>query len=334
MPYPPATSSDRSTENGDKGLMDRANTRQAHRNRACSASRDVADIIPKQVDPPHTPTAPRSGKISLRLRVPRASHPQRSSWHTASQCITCAPCPPPTEFPAKADLTTPIPKTLLSCSPCYIPILPYSNSLRPCPATKSTPAKAPERLYRRPASQNSSIDMALKLDSEVQEVLAPMMGAMANLPKLEVGDVEGKRRVFGGFLEQMFGSLPAPSDVATKDYHTTTSDGHSLLLRWITKTTGGAPTPTPAVVYAHGGGELPFHPELLGDKAATNSLYPNPGMIMANIEIYNPVMKVLVSLSGVPFLAVEFRSAPEVRTSLHNLSFFFFHQCATGYSKD
>ena len=102
--------------------------------------------------------------------------------------------------------------------------------------------------------------MALKLDPEVQEALAPMMGAMANLPKLELGDVEGKRRIFGGFLDQMFGSLPGPSDVATMDYHTTTSDGHSLLLRWITKKTGGAPTPTPAVVYVHGGGELPFHP--------------------------------------------------------------------------
>ena len=41
---------------------------------------------------------------------------------------------------------------------------------------------------------------------------------------------------------------------------------------------------------------------------------------MANIEIYNPLMKVLVSLSGVPFLAVEFRPAPEVHSYMLSAS--------------
>jgi hypothetical protein len=98
--------------------------------------------------------------------------------------------------------------------------------------------------------------MALKLDPEVEAALTPIIAAMANLPKLAAGDIAGRRQSFAGFLEAMFGGLPVPTDVATTDYHTTTSDGHSLLLRWITKTSGGAGTPTSAIVYAHGGGEM------------------------------------------------------------------------------
>jgi hypothetical protein len=97
--------------------------------------------------------------------------------------------------------------------------------------------------------------MALQLDPEIEAALAPMMAAMASMPKLAAGDVEGRRMAFAGVLGAMFATLPIPTDVTTKDYHTTTTDGHSLLLRWITKTSGAAGTPTSAVVYAHGGGE-------------------------------------------------------------------------------
>jgi hypothetical protein len=38
-------------------------------------------------------------------------------------------------------------------------------------------------------------------------------------------------------------------------------------------------------------------------------------MIMADITLYNPVLINLVSESGVPLLAVEFRLAPEVNLS-------------------
>jgi acetyl esterase/lipase len=98
--------------------------------------------------------------------------------------------------------------------------------------------------------------MALQLDPEIEAALAPMMAAMASMPKLAAGDVEGRRTAFSGVLGAMFATLSIPTDVTTKDYHTTTTDGHSLLLRWITKTPDTAGTPTPAVVYAHGGGEL------------------------------------------------------------------------------
>lgn len=98
--------------------------------------------------------------------------------------------------------------------------------------------------------------MVLQLDPEVQAALAPKIAAMAGMPKLGAGDIEGRRTLFTGMLEAMFGALPIPTDVTTKDYYTTTTDGHSLLLRWVSKTPSAAGTPTPAVVYAHGGGEL------------------------------------------------------------------------------
>jgi hypothetical protein len=83
-----------------------------------------------------------------------------------------------------------------------------------------------------------------------------MMAAMASMPKLAAGDVEGRRTAFSAVLGAMLATLSIHADVITKDYHTTTTDGHSLLLRWITKTPSAAGTPTPAVVYAHGGGGL------------------------------------------------------------------------------
>lgn len=97
--------------------------------------------------------------------------------------------------------------------------------------------------------------MALTLDPEVGSAMAPMVAAMANVPKVAVGDVEGRRKVFAGFLAAMFGALPTATDVSTKDYHTATSDGHQLLLRWIVKSSAPTTTPTSAIVYAHGGGE-------------------------------------------------------------------------------
>jgi acetyl esterase/lipase len=68
-------------------------------------------------------------------------------------------------------------------------------------------------------------------------------------------------------------------------------DGASIDLRWYTKRGAGAAAsgqPGPAVVYAHGG-----------------------GIVCGNLEMYHPVVSQYVHDSEVPFLAVEFRYAPE-----------------------
>ena len=131
--------------------------------------------------------------------------------------------------------------------------------------------------------------MSMKLDPEVEAALAPMMGAMANMPKLEAGDVAGRRTAFDGFMGMMFGAIPKPADVTRKDFHTTTSDGHSLLMRWYTKDSSKAPfAASPALLYLHGG-----------------------GMIVGSVGLYDPLLASYVSHSGVPMLAVDFRNKPE-----------------------
>jgi len=131
--------------------------------------------------------------------------------------------------------------------------------------------------------------MSMKLDPEVEAALAPLMAAMANIPKLEVGDVAGRRQAFDGFMSMLFGAMPKPTDVIRKDFHATTADGHSLSMRWFAKESNKAPfAATPAVLYLHGG-----------------------GMIIGSVELYDPLLATYVSQSGVPMLAVDFRNKPE-----------------------
>jgi acetyl esterase/lipase len=78
--------------------------------------------------------------------------------------------------------------------------------------------------------------------------------------------------------------------VDTKDFHTQTSDGHNLLLRWYTKSGAKASEPSSALVYSHGG-----------------------GYISCNIDNYDTIIKGYVSRTGVPLLAPEYRLVPEVK---------------------
>jgi acetyl esterase/lipase len=82
--------------------------------------------------------------------------------------------------------------------------------------------------------------------------------------------------------------MPKVDGVDSKDFSTKANDGHELLLRWYTKQ--GTPLPGSAILYAHGG-----------------------GMICLNIGVYDQGIKRYVSRTGVPFLLVEYRLAPEVR---------------------
>jgi acetyl esterase/lipase len=138
----------------------------------------------------------------------------------------------------------------------------------------------------------------------------------------------GRRKLFPGFLEAMFVALPTPTDVTTKDFYATTSDGHQLLLRWITKTSTENPTtPTSAVVYTHGGGEqrilfTPMRPlRYLFSTGLTVMSLPSPktGMIMADVDVYKPLLMGQVSQSGIPLLAVDYRLAPEVLAFTNSL---------------
>jgi acetyl esterase/lipase len=80
--------------------------------------------------------------------------------------------------------------------------------------------------------------------------------------------------------------VPPSSGVHNSTYVATAADGASLELRWYTTDTAG---PGSAVVYAHGG-----------------------GMILGSIDLYDELMSFYVDRTGVPFLAVAYRLAPEV----------------------
>ena len=90
-----------------------------------------------------------------------------------------------------------------------------------------------------------------------------------------------------GVVHQDGGALPPGPGTIEAELRQggTAADGAKLLLRWYTK---AGSQPGSAVYYVHGG-----------------------GMILSNVEIYDGPVARYVSASGVPFLAVEYRYAPE-----------------------
>ncbi|KAK4985778.1 hypothetical protein LTR50_005736 [Elasticomyces elasticus] len=130
--------------------------------------------------------------------------------------------------------------------------------------------------------------MPFTMDPEVGAGIQNIFGTNPPAPP-PVGDIEGRRKAVGAFVEATAALLPKTEDVSSKDYHTKAEDGTEILLRWFTKETS---TPSsgngPAIVYAHGG-----------------------GMIALSLANYNEVISAYVTRTGVPFLGVEYRLAPE-----------------------
>lgn len=100
--------------------------------------------------------------------------------------------------------------------------------------------------------------------------------------------MKGRRELLDGLFQMLINQTPAGKDVSTKDFTTKAEDGHEILLRWYTK--NDTQPPGSAVLYAHGG-----------------------GYIAIKLEQYDAVVKRYVSRTGVPFLSVEYRLAPEVK---------------------
>lgn len=127
--------------------------------------------------------------------------------------------------------------------------------------------------------------MTLNLDPQIAAALAPIMEQAGDSTPPPAGDVAGRRVTINGMLAAINNLETAPADVTTTDYHLTTPDGADLLLRWYTK--DGA-QPGSAVLYFHGG-----------------------GMILGSVALWDGPVSRIVSRSGVPFLSVEYRLAPE-----------------------
>jgi len=137
--------------------------------------------------------------------------------------------------------------------------------------------------------------MPFQLDKEVQAQIGPLLEAARKAPKLAVDDFEGRRHAFERMLA-MLNAGGVADDVEVKDYYTTTDDGYNMLLRWYKKKqVHNSSSPGPAVLYLHGG-----------------------GMILGNVGLYDQTVSNYVSQSGVPFLSVEFRSAPEQQNIVYD----------------
>jgi len=99
------------------------------------------------------------------------------------------------------------------------------------------------------------------------------------------GDWQAMRQAGNKAMEALAGQAPHYPDVRTETFTTTTEDGAQLKLRYFYK---DGVQPGSAIVYAHGG-----------------------AMIMGSVSLFHSLIAQHVSGTGVPFLAVEYRKAPD-----------------------
>ncbi|BBY86941.1 alpha/beta hydrolase [Mycolicibacterium tokaiense] len=128
--------------------------------------------------------------------------------------------------------------------------------------------------------------MSMKLHPDITAALASQVDPPADLPAPPArGDWRTLRNLTNMAIEVDFANAAPAPDVTYERHSVLTRDDASLELRWYTK---AGSSPGSALVYVHGG-----------------------GMICGSLENYDPVVRQYVQWTGVPFLAVEYRLAPE-----------------------
>ena len=127
--------------------------------------------------------------------------------------------------------------------------------------------------------------MALSLDPAIATALAARAERAAGVEVPARGDALALRALINAGFPASFAGLAATPDVSWTGYQATAEDGAAIELRWYTR--AGA-QPGSAVAYIHGG-----------------------GMICGTIDYYDPLVRQYVQWTGVPFLSVEYRLAPE-----------------------
>ncbi|HEY0805625.1 MAG TPA: alpha/beta hydrolase, partial [Pseudonocardiaceae bacterium] len=124
---------------------------------------------------------------------------------------------------------------------------------------------------------------------------APAMAALAQgsetAPARKRGDWQTMREAGNVGQAAMAALIPPSPGIRTTTYHATAPDGAQIELRWYSTHTANEATATgPAVLYAHGG-----------------------GMVLGTLDTYDTLLSMYVARSGVPFLSVGYRLAPESR---------------------
>lgn len=127
--------------------------------------------------------------------------------------------------------------------------------------------------------------MALTVDPEFIQAVGKFSALISSIEPIAPGDALTRREVGERVLRAVLDTHPMPDDVLMEDFLIRVSDESSLLLRWYHKKDSN---PGSAIVYIHGG-----------------------GLIFNTVEIYDKPVSKFVSDSGVPFLSVDYRKAPE-----------------------
>jgi acetyl esterase/lipase len=140
--------------------------------------------------------------------------------------------------------------------------------------------------------------VSYELAPELVPAMAALAGQAAAAPAPARGDWKALRQ--SGEVGQAYLAtlVPPSSGIQTATFHAT-SDDVSIELRWYTKTSQAGAEPAdqlvagtgPAVVYAHGG-----------------------GMVLGTLDLYDELISWYVDRTGVPFLSVGYRRAPDEGT--------------------
>lgn len=125
----------------------------------------------------------------------------------------------------------------------------------------------------------------LKLDPEIAATFATFASSGQTVEPPPPGDPLALRRFTEAQLGVVFGTLPDAPDVSSIHYETKGEDGGTVPMIWYEKRR--APK-GPAVVYVHGG-----------------------GMVAGTAPLYDRLTAFYTQKSGVPFLSVDYRLAPE-----------------------
>lgn len=123
--------------------------------------------------------------------------------------------------------------------------------------------------------------MSFLFDKEFEEVISKLIDEPVQEPQR--GDWQVLRQNNTEFFKSL--NIKPAGDVMYKEFEIISHDGEFIQARWYTKE---GTNPGSAVVYSHGG-----------------------GMVSGSIELYHPMLSQFVSKSGVPFLAIDYRKAPE-----------------------
>lgn len=128
--------------------------------------------------------------------------------------------------------------------------------------------------------------MPFELNERIQQLITAGAGPSGSplFPSFRPDDPLSLRAILDDGLAQM-SALPDPPGVTATDHHVTAADGHRILLRW---SEPRERSPGSAIVYFHGG-----------------------GMVAGSVDLYDPLVRTFVGWSGVPFLSVDYRLAPE-----------------------